>query len=735
MRRSGFVVAVVCLFGSLASAAQHNLTGGVITNGKARFTVIAKELIRLEYDDSSHFIDAPSLFAVNRDARFTDFKSENTSTETLIDTGRVKLIYTPDGKPFSATNLKIFVQKDDGEVVLWTPAKKNKENLGGTRNSLDNIDGTVPVGDGVLARDGWSVIDDSNRFILTMQNGHQWVDQRPTPHETDLYFFGYGDDYRAALKAFTKIGGDVPLPRKYVFGSWYSRWWPYTSQDYRDIVKEFHDHDFPIDNLVLDMDWHKKDSWTGYSWNSKLFPDAPQFLQWLHERGLHVTLNDHPQGGVGPYEERYNEFMTDMGFDASKKATIPYDAGDQKYINTLFKHMHEPLEKMGVDFWWLDWMGDTDFVFNRIDWVNEYYYKHSRHDGLRGEGFFRWADFGDHRHPIHFSGDTHSSWQTLAFEVPFTAESGNSGVFFWTHDMGGFEGPRNGELLARWVQFGAFSAALRLHSINHRNFDKRPWTYSKEVEDSMRVSFHLRSVFFPYTYSSAYESHVESVPLVRPLYFDDTVDEEAYQNPQEYMYGDSVLVAPIVSKGGFFSHKASQTVWFPKGEWYDWFTGARVDGPAKEVVTDDLNSFPLFIKGGRPIFLQPYNERMATAPLKVLTVRVYEGEDGQNEKAKLYEDDGVSEDYLHGHYGLTNVSYARQNSMHTIRINAETGQFAGQVTDREYFVELAGAKPARSVTVNGQAVSVTYDAVNEVNRIFIPQADIHTAFEIVFDAD
>ncbi len=710
------------LFFLLSVSSAHADGTGLVTVGNARFTVVSAECIRLEYAEDAQFVDAPSLFAFNRETRFHDYQLSQTNQVTVIDTGKMKVTYTPDGHPFSASNLNAVI-RHGSRSEFWTPGLTNSSNLGGTRMSLDQVKGPTSVEDGVLSRSGWYLLDDSKRFLLI----DGWVASRPATAGTDWYLFGYGSDYKGALKSLTTIGGAVPLPRKYVLGSWYSRWWPYSAQEYKDIVQEFRDHHFPLDMVVMDMDWHKPDSWTGYSWNRSLFPEPEEYLHWLHQQGLHATLNDHPQAGVGPYEDGYSAFMKDMNRDPSKSEVLPYNAGDKKYLDTVFKHMHEPLEKIGVDFWWLDWAGGAEFPFNKMGWVNEYYFRHSETTApdIRGQQFSRWADWGDHRHPIHFSGDTHIGWPTLQFEIPFTANSGNVGAFFWSHDIGGFEGPRNGELLARWTQFGAFSAALRIHSVNWIGLDKRPWTYRPEVSDSMRISYHLRRALFPYTYSSVWQSHHDSLPLVRPMYLEYPEEEEAYLNPQEYMYGDSILVAPIVTprKIPLFG-KASQTVWIPDGIWYDWFTGEKVVGKSKRVVSKDIYSFPLYFKGGVPVPMMEYTERMTQEPLNTLVVRVYPGEDGKVGTFQLYEDDGLTKEYLRGRFATTDLRYLLSGKEVTVEIGAAVGEYSDQLKARAYRIELPMTAPAKTATVNGQAVAVVFDKKVQTNTVVISVQDI-----------
>jgi alpha-glucosidase (family GH31 glycosyl hydrolase) len=715
-----FTVAVACA--SMAAAAQGYDQAGVVSVGNARFTVITKNLIRMEFSKDRAFIDAPSYFAADRESRWTEFKTSGAGGSTVIDTGAIRLIYLPDGKPFSASNLRAEIKKGAG-VVEWKPEMPNPGNLGGTIRTVDGVSGPVDLGEGVLSRDGWYLLDDSRRHLLTSD----WVEMRPAGAGTDWYLFGYGYDYPAALKSLTAIGGDVPLPRKYSLGAWYSRYWPYTSSEYRDLVKEYDSHGFPLDVIVMDMDWHK-DGWTGWSWNRKLLPDAEDLLKWFHEEGLAVTLNLHPADGIGPHEDMYADFMRAMGADPASKKTILFDAGDKKYLDTLFKYAVEPHEREGVDFWWLDWQQYqyTPSVpeLTNLSWLNQYFTMHTSQDGRRGQSFSRWAGWGDHRHPIHFSGDAHTIFPMLAFEVPLTSTAGNVGCFFWSHDIGGHMGARIPESYTRWVQFGATSPALRSHSTRSADLDRRPWKYDKWAEDSMRISFHLRSEIFPYIYSSAWQSHRDSIPLVRPMYFSNPEIDKAYRSPQQYFFGDAFLAAPIVTPGIGPGLVARQTVWFPDSVWYNWFTGERFEGGSETVAVADINEFPLYAKGGLPIPMQPYTHRMATTPLSNLIVRAYPGKDGGSGKSQLYEDDGISSDYLKGKYAVTYLVYHREGNTVTVTVDPALGDYAGQLKERAVTVELPCTKKASGAKVGGAPVAVEYDAANSMNIIRVPAGPI-----------
>lgn len=728
-----FISAIgVCLSAALPGCAIPNIKvggDGVVVVDKARFTIITSECIRIESAGADgKFVDQRSLFAVNREARFTQYRLMQTPEQTTIDTGVIQLTYKPDGKPLGDTNLSATIRKGQ-TPVSWKPGDPNPGNLGGTVTTLDKVNGALDLGQGIISRDGWYLLDDSRNNLLTAD----WVERRPSDTGLDWYLFGYGDDYRGALKSLTTIAGPVPMPRKYLLGAWYSRYWPYTSADYRQIIAQYAEHDFPIDNIVMDMDWHT-DGWTGWTWNRKLLPDYEGLLADFHRQGLFVTLNTHPADGIAPKEEMYGAFMQAMGQDPTSGKTIPFDAGNKKYLDTMFAATHDPLVKNGVDFWWLDWQQDkfTRSIpdLTNLFWLNTYYYQYTARNNQRGVSFSRWAGWGDHRHPIHFSGDAGTGWDMLRFEVPMTATAGNVGCFFWSHDIGGHQYDRNDEAYTRWCQFGALSAALRSHSTRDQNMDRRPWTYPQWAEASMRQSFHLRSELFPYIYTSVAEAARETIPLTRPLYLDSPGDERAYHNGQEYLFGDNLLVAPITARGVGPGRVGRQVVYFPEGVWYNIFSGERFEGPTEVLVSADINELPLYARGGAPLPLQPYSQRMATAPLNLLRVRCFPGPDGKTITSSLYEDDGVTDAYKEGKSATTPLTYTRRGSEVTIAVGPTTGTFPGQIGKRRYTIELPNTEKPTNATVNGQPQPFQYNAVTKTTEILLAERPITEAVSI-----
>lgn len=745
-----------------------------------RFTIICRECVRIEHSPSGRFVDAPSLMTAGGARR------ERTQVQRVVidaaggepvelSTERFVLRFSPRGEGLTEQTLSVQVKGPfapggpAGEWTEWRPGAMQTANLGGTLSTLDGLTGPVELPEGLLSRDGWYLIDDTRGHLLI----DGWVSTRAQvglAENTDLYLFAYGSDYAAALNALGVVAGRVPMPRRYALGSWYSRYWPHTSAEYRQIVADYARHRIPLDVLVLDMDWHRP-GWTGWSWNRELLPDAEGLLAWAHEQGLAVTLNLHPADGVAPHEDRYAELMRAIGKDPGSGETVPFDAGDERYMRALFEEVHRPLERDGVDFWWLDWqqaeMVESVPGLAHLVWLNKLYFDHTtgeQPDGRRGLSFSRWpreiaADgerrgegarlgpgaWSDHRHPIHFSGDAHTGWKMLAFQVPFTAIAGNVGCFFWSHDVGGHFGPRCEETTTRWVQFSALGAAIRLHSARTATLDRRPWVYEPRFFEAMRGAYHLRAALMPYIYTQVRACHDRMAPLLRPMYLEHPGEAESYRRPRQYMLGEHLLVAPIVTSGAGAQCVATQAVWFPRGEvepqdWYRWSTGERYAAGDEAVIAATIDETPVFAAGGVPIPLVEPGERMAVGCDAALRVRVWPGRPGDRGVSSLYEDDGISRGYEAGQSSTTplRAEWSRSSTgglRVRIEIGPTEGVFAGQRESRLVRVELAGIESVRSATVDCEPCDVATVAEGDVGLAVIDLGERSIRARTVVEAE
>lgn len=711
--------------------------------GNSRFTFITDNLVRIEYANKAKFLDDSTLFAVDRTIRPVDVKVEREGRKYIFKTSAMSLEVDYDGCPFGNVNLKARWEQD-GKLKKWDLPDEQRENLLGPVVTLDAVGAPMKRMEGLLSRDGWYVINDSGKDVY--KNGQ--LQYRDREHVQDIYLFVYGNDYKAALKSLSAVSGKVPMTRKYVHGSWYCRWWPYTADDYREIVAGYNEHDFPMDILVFDMDWHRKDGqigtghantrgWTGYSWNRNLIPDPEGLLKEFRDKNIYVTLNDHPHDGVRPTEDCFPAFIKDLGVDTLKQDIPYFDAGDPEYMKAFFKHAHGPNEDMGVAFWWLDWQQDYSFPVVRgtttkhLPWLNELYFNDSRKNNLRGAGFSRWGGWGDHRHPIQFSGDAVGNWDMLAFEVDLTTTSGNAGCFFWAHDIGGFYRGLDPELYTRWTQFGLLNSSLRIHSVVGKQNDRRPWLWGERQEKAMREVYHLRSRLMPYIYSSVRQCHTDMLPLLRGLYIDKPQSEESYKHPGQFMFGDLILGAPVTEAGTGDDYVVEKEVYFPEGNrWFSIFNNKAYEGGSTVSIATPLEESPVFVKGGFPVPMQPYTERMASTPLSNLVVRCYPGNEGDSNSYTLYEDDGLSMDYSSGKFATTELKYSNVGGKVTVTIEPAVGEYNGQPMKRAYTVELPHMDKNTVIKVNGKKAKTVYDDSISGMVVCIKPSDIRKGVEI-----
>jgi alpha-glucosidase (family GH31 glycosyl hydrolase) len=709
----------------------------IVTLGHARFTVLTPELIRMEWAADGKFEDHASFVFLNRHLAVPKFEAStltaNSSNSETIKTSAVTLNYTPtgDGK-FKAENLSITITVD-GKPVVWNLGLADPENLQGTTRTLDGALGSrtkEPIEQGLVSRSGWALVDDSTRplfdsadfrFLEGEKSPWPWVIERPEGDRQDLYFFGYGHDYRKALGDYVRVAGRIPLPPRFAFGAWWSRYWAYSDQEIEEIIHGFHKNDVPLDVFVIDMDWHinneqlktlgeqdKSDhglGWTGYTWNKLLFPDPDQFLDKLHDDHLKTSLNLHPASGIQPWESQYEAMAKAMGIDPKTRQYIAFDITDKKFTKNYFNLVLHPLEKQGIDFWWLDWQQEPNTKMAGVTptwWLNYVHFTDQQREGKRPLLFHRWGGLGNHRYQIGFSGDTVSVWDSLAFQPWFTATAANVGYAYWSHDIGGhMPGAVEPELLTRWVQFGVFSPILRTHTTKNPESERRIWAYPEPYSSILRSTFQLRYAMEPYIYTEARRTYDTGVAFLRPLYYDWPEAGEAYEFKDEYLFGDEMLAAPVVAASEKVSGLATEKVWLPKGEWIEWPTGKHLTGPASVDRSFSIDQTPVYLKAGAIVPMQPPMRYTGEKAVDPLIVNIWPLAPGANSSYTLYEDSGVATEYQRGVFARTPIRATQAADTLRVEIGPVAGSYLGMLKTRGYKLQLPADWPPASVIVNG----------------------------------
>jgi len=713
------------------------------TEGNARFTIITARMVRMEYDSTGKFVDDPSFVFNNRDIQAVTCSKNKEGKWLVLKTEALELRYKTGSGKFNATNLKIVYKQDKSNSINWKPGDSNTGNLKGTFRTLDGMNGDshvdaktpMPFEDGLLSRNGWYLIDDSNNFLFD-DSEWSWVKERNNK-ETDWYFIGYASDYKSALNDFTKVAGKVPLPPRYAFGYWWSRYWNYSDVELRDLVKKFDQYNIPLDVLVIDMDWHLTDSltfrrskrdefgqsigWTGYTWNKALFPQPDYLLQWLKEKQIKTTLNLHPASGIAAYEEKYPAFAKAMQFDTTLHKNIPFEVADKKFMKNLFDIVLDPMKDKGVSFWWLDWQqwpySKQIKNLSNTWWLNYCFFSRmEKENQQRPLLYHRWGGLGNHRYQIGFSGDAVISWKMLEFEPYYTATASNVLYDYWSHDLGGHmfwglteeQKKIDPEMYTRWMQYGVFSPIFRTHSSKDPRLNKEVWNFTGDYFDALSNAIHLRYDLAPYIYTMARKTYDSAIALCRPMYYDHPKIEDAYHQKNEYMFGDDMLIMPITSPA--VNDLSTVKVWLPEGnDWYEWNTGTMLKGGQTIERKFLLNEYPIYVKAGAII---PMYDKMKNLQniSHDLILKVFPG---GNCETKLYEDAGDDNNYQKAAYTFTSIQTDKKaDGSLTVSVLPRVGSFPAMIEQRNIELQLYGSVMPTSVFMNGVKLNYNADKVN-----------------------
>lgn len=768
----------------------------VFKKGSVRIQALCDRIIRIEFATDAHFENRASFTFPLRGAAASGAAHVESNFD---DMNAILSVMTPLVRVNVRTNAESFTDGiisavactgKDVSVYSYKPsdAVTSAEGLlPGTCRTLDNSDGfvrrswnthkktrDVELNGSILARSPIVFIDDSRRALFTDEG---WFAPRRYPNGSsryrDVYVIASNPeidgplDYRAALRAFSNVSGQTPMVPRYFLGNWWSRYYAYDEKSLGDVVKGFETRGAPLSVVIIDMDWHLVDvketsgpqcnGWTGYTWNKKLFPDPARFLKWLHSRGLGTALNLHPADGVWRHEARYEEYAKFLGAVemAKRGEPIPFDLSDELSAAAYFKvllHHHEEMGDYTKSFWWIDWQQgaqskmegvDPLFMLNHLHFIDL-----GRDDRKRPAVFSRFAGLGSHRYPIGFSGDTWATWETLSFQVYMTASSANANYHWWSHDIGGHtrDIPNNGELYARWVQFGVLSPIMRLHSSNNPFIHRNPWAYSADVCNAAVEAMRLRHRLVPYLFSMARRAHVDALPLVMPMYYTHSDEEAAFATPGQYWFGSELIAAPFVMPSDNTTNLSRQAVWLPAvldgvrfdAPWRHLQTGEAMMAGAFHTVYGSIDCLPLFAKPGAiiPMTSPPKGEGQALNSVQNPEIICLTAVAGANGAFELFEDEETGARQF-----VTAINMNWKNDTCTLSIapptvpdSASTADIDGVIPNvRTWELSLMGvtADAAVSYTIgNGNVMQISpiYDTQRECMTFTI--ADVPTMKEI-----
>lgn len=654
----------------------------------------------------------------------TDDCNVNIDSVSLAATGATAVPFLPAGQ------LGGYIRSFDSSTYGSSPSC-------GTGQSGDTCAAALPAeAPGLLDRSGWSLLDDTASAVWTSDG---WIAARPAGDLEDGYLFGYGEHYTTALGDFAKLTGPAPLPPEYLFGNWFSNYYPYAASDYENtVLPAFAANGVSLDTLSVDTDWKSPNTWDGWEWNPSLFPDPAAFLSWAASAGIRVTLNVHSSIATDDPQYAATQALAGGTLPTTSCDDGPCAVWDWSQVSQAESNfaLQQPIEAQGVSFWWLDWCCDESQAslpgVTPDSWIDHLYAQQLTDEGARGfvlarigaslqeqvPGASPTGAYADHRSVVHFTGDTWSTWNTLAFEAHLTGDEAAIGVPYVSDDIGGFLGPPPGgttdpaDLYLRWLQLGTFQPIMRLHSNGGLRL---PWDYGGTTQTIGDQFMQLRESLVPYLYTLAAQAASTGIPMTQALWLDYPSQSAAYSNPGEYLLGPNVLVAPVTSPGDV----ATAKVWLPPGTWVDWFTGATFSGSRTVSLSVPLDQMPVFVRAGGIVPLQPPGGRAGTAGSAPITLRVYAGAAGT---FTLYDDAGEGLGYLQGQHSSTPVGYTigSAGNSSTVTIGPAAGSYPGAPASRSFTVDLVGVADPSSVSVDGRPLPPSgwsYDAATRTLQV------------------
>ncbi|WP_281616407.1 TIM-barrel domain-containing protein [Flammeovirga sp. SubArs3] len=525
-----------------------------------------------------------------------------------------------------------------------------------------------------------------------------------------------GSDFKDLLYQFTTLTGRQPLPPRWMFGNFSSRFGYHTEEEVLSTIAEFRKQEVPVDAIILDLYWFGPDvkgSMGTLDWYKPNFPHPTQMIDSLKKEGVKTVLITEPfiTTTSGKWDEAVekgvlakDKFGKTYVYDFFFGETGLVDVFDPK-AEDWFWNIYKGLVDQGVTGWWGD-LGEPEVhpteIMHKTGTADELHnvYGHQWakviYDGYKKDFpterpfiLMRSGYVGSQRYGmVPWSGDVNRTFGGLTPQSQISMTMGLSGVPYMHSDLGGFVNSdltqeEVTELYIRWLEYGVFQPVYRPHA--QEAIPSEVIFYKGEAHDIVKKYIEYRYKMLPYNYTLAYENAKTGIPLLRPLFMEETDNPELKNISDTYMWGDAYVVAPITKKG-----QRNRKLYLPKGNnWYHLWTGKSFKGGEWVTVDAPLDQLPVFVKGGSIIPL---------ASKKLQTIEDYHGEEitlqiwRDNSEATtsrtIYDDDGITSGNIENkNFQLIDVMSEVSKKGMTVSL-ALSGNYSGAPKTREITLEI-----------------------------------------------
>jgi alpha-D-xyloside xylohydrolase len=595
--------------------------------------------------------------------------------------------------------------------------------------SQENTEIAIPL---LVSTNGYGIFwNNPSRSVVNNRFVH-WLYMSGEVADRVDYYFIYGPEADQVIGHYRELTGEVPLFGRWAYGFWQCKNKYQSQAEIEGVAAKYRELHIPVDNIVQDWFW-----WVTMGemkWNEH-YPDPQGMINKLHDEHFHLMVSVWPY--FRPGSATYDDFDKNGWFVAKTKLAGFHPLGQALYDATnpdaraqYWANINTALFQKGVDAWWLDTdepetegQRDNILVNHKLHigsgarYANIYPLFHTEgvsegqqkaSDKKRVFILSRSAYAGTQRLGVTaWSGDVLSNWVTFARQIPAGLNYSISGMPYWTTDIGGFisggnlKDPKFRELFVRWFQFGTFSPIFRVHGT--RNPDENElWSYGPEAQKILVDYDNLRYRLLPYIYSEAWQVTSKHGTMMRPLVMDWRNDVDAQNTGDEYLFGPAILVSPVTTQGATI-----RTVYLPKATWYDFWTGAKVEGGKRVEAEAPLAKLPLYVRAGSIVPMGPTMEWSTEKAADPIEIRIYPGADGD---FTLYEDENDNYDYAKGQHATIQLHW--DDAARTLTLGAREGTFPGMVEKHTFNVIVVGAGKGVGIgdgAAQGRSVSYTGD--------------------------
>ncbi|MCC4229428.1 TIM-barrel domain-containing protein [Zunongwangia profunda] len=574
------------------------------------------------------------------------------------------------------------------------------------------------------------------------------------------YYFMYGGNADSVIAHMRQLTGQAPMFPLWTYGYWQSKERYKSQEETVGVVKKYRDLGVPLDGIIQDWQyWGDNYHWNAMEFLNEEFPNPQKMVDDIHALNAHIIISI--WSSFGPKTQPYKELEKDnMLFNFSTwpqsgKSDWPpnmdypsgvrvYDPYNPKARDIYWKYLKKGLFSLGIDGWWMDSTEPDHLDITPKDFDEKTYlgsfrkvrnafplmtvggvYKHMREATSDKRVFIltRSAFAGQQRYAANtWSGDTEASWKTLKDQISSGLNFSLTGIPYWNSDIGGFfiwefkdklDDPEYRELYARWLQFATFTPMMRSHGADAPREIYQFGKKGEPVYDALEKYINLRYSLLPYIYSEAWQITNQQSSLMRALVMDFPNDEKVLDLNDQYMFGHSFLVAPVLKsmytedKKENFQQDGYRQVYLPKGtEWFDYWTGERFSGGQTIDKKAPIDILPLYVKAGSIVPVGPKVDYAEQKDWSNLKINIYPGADAE---FTLYEDENDNYNYEKGAY--SEIKFVWDNNKQQLTIEKRQGKFEGMIKNRSFQLHKETAettKTTKKITYKGDKMVIAF---------------------------